>query len=519
MADRNIPPLTEIPQLNSADRTKFLRLFNASQPESGFLSGMKTRGIFLKSKLSFEKLSRIWDLSDTQERGALDSTDFIIAMYYIQACMTYSNFDLPLALPASLYRSAVGTDLTTTAPTLSPEAEHPYAFNKRFEAQGPTQPRERPLTIAAVPVLPPEAGPAHRTPQPPPIPTSPSDWIITPDQRRRYNEFFDTFDTAKSGSVHADVLAPFLRASDIDRDALAQIWDLVDRQEVGHLTQEQFAAFMHLAHANRAGKELPATLPLTLTAAYLRFESQATSAPLTSPLSQSPIPPAYDSLASEWQVAHHAGGAPPEPPRPSINAVLEEQASLLSGLEQRRMDLAVKITEACSELEAATRTLSTVQAKTRELRQEIGGATREATELKTQLDQLRQEMQQQRQMLDGGRRQPVHFPEADPPADVPRAEPPNEFDTPPDYRAAGGPLSGADDTANEKNPRANLRWLRDMFGRRNAAAVEPDVGMDDACEELMQLVVMGFSRADSLGALQRHNYGFQPALDSLLQAD
>jgi hypothetical protein len=62
--------------------------------------------VFVRSKLPVEKLSQIWcgvfllpqstsvhvslrrNLSDTQNRGSLDVSDFIVAMYLIQASMS-----------------------------------------------------------------------------------------------------------------------------------------------------------------------------------------------------------------------------------------------------------------------------------------------------------------------------------------------------------------------------------------------------------------------------------------------
>lgn len=54
----------------------------------------------LRSELTFRQLA------DTQDRGALDLTDFIIGMHLIQSCMANPSLHLPASLPPGLYEAA-----------------------------------------------------------------------------------------------------------------------------------------------------------------------------------------------------------------------------------------------------------------------------------------------------------------------------------------------------------------------------------------------------------------------------
>ena len=74
------PVSSSMPPIKVDDRSRFTRIFAGCGPINGLISGDKARDIFIKSKLSFEVLGQIWNLADTQSRGSLDLTDFIIGM-------------------------------------------------------------------------------------------------------------------------------------------------------------------------------------------------------------------------------------------------------------------------------------------------------------------------------------------------------------------------------------------------------------------------------------------------------
>jgi epidermal growth factor receptor substrate 15 len=48
------------------------------------------------------------NLADTQARGALDSTDFAIGMYFIKGVMSNKISFIPISLPPGLYHQAGG---------------------------------------------------------------------------------------------------------------------------------------------------------------------------------------------------------------------------------------------------------------------------------------------------------------------------------------------------------------------------------------------------------------------------
>ena len=60
-------------------------------------SGGACKKVFLKSKIDPSKLRGVWDLADIDRDGALDSSEFAVAMYLIE--MLQAGKDLPSTLP------------------------------------------------------------------------------------------------------------------------------------------------------------------------------------------------------------------------------------------------------------------------------------------------------------------------------------------------------------------------------------------------------------------------------------
>ncbi|KAG1224322.1 hypothetical protein G6F68_020138 [Rhizopus microsporus] len=72
-----------------------------------FFVGQAAKNVFVRSNLPPAKLQAIWDLANTRKSGALNQTEFIIAMHYIERTMKEAA-QLPPTLPASIYASASG---------------------------------------------------------------------------------------------------------------------------------------------------------------------------------------------------------------------------------------------------------------------------------------------------------------------------------------------------------------------------------------------------------------------------
>lgn len=289
------------PTITPSDRAQFTRVFVGAQPVSGLLTGPQAQGIFLKSQLPVDVLATVWNLADTQQRGALDLSDFIIGMTYIQALMrgSLTKDQLPAVLPQGLYEQASGgrpkpQSPMAAAPT-SPitrqmtgsGAASPGPMGRQSTGGGIMQPQLTGQSQAGA-----AAGfgsmgrgatgspaPPRQFSNPPPPssafggqsrPPVMAPWDVQPGEKTASDGFFDTLDPSRRGFIEGDVAVPFMLQSGLDESTLAQVWDLADIRKEGKLSKEEFAVAMHLINGRLAGREVPQTLPTSLVPPSLR---------------------------------------------------------------------------------------------------------------------------------------------------------------------------------------------------------------------------------------------------------
>lgn len=95
---------------------------------------------------------------------------------------------------------------------------------------------------------------------------------IDPENKKRFDVLFASFDTAAKGYVTGYEVGEFFRQSHIPEDTLAQIWDLADINPCGRLTKDEFAVALHLIRRQRVDRHasLPSTLPPSLVPPSMR---------------------------------------------------------------------------------------------------------------------------------------------------------------------------------------------------------------------------------------------------------
>lgn len=279
-------PPPGFPPLSPQDKIKFQNIFNRSGPTNGLLSGEKSRDIFLKSKLSNDQLLQIWNLADTQDRGALDVTDFTIAMYFIQGLMTQQVTFVPTTIPPGLYEQARGpssnapssitTHMSGNSGSLSPLGSSFGRLQPHYTGQ--SQPLASDHTgISSQPRAP--NLPARPSPAPPrPISAAQGNgndaWDVSPMEKAEADAIFNgQLDTQNVGYIEGDIAVPFMLKSTLPGEVLAQIWDLADINSDGRLTRDGFAIACHLIRKKLAGQPLPASLPPSLIPPSLRKQT------------------------------------------------------------------------------------------------------------------------------------------------------------------------------------------------------------------------------------------------------
>ncbi|KAJ7712718.1 hypothetical protein B0H16DRAFT_1479163 [Mycena metata] len=345
---RSPQPVSGLPPFTPQDKAKFQSMFLKSSPVDGLLSGEKAKEVFIKSKLPNETLGLIWyswfsdtNLADTQDRGRLDSTDFAIGMYLIQATMTGQLQSIPSALPPGFYQQVAGGAAGSIRCQATGGSFSPLASSfSQTQTRSNIQPQ---YTGASQHLLQPQAtGPWFaKPPVPPHLPARPSQsapgsspsaigtgafgapqlpWDVTPAEKASADRWFDSLDTQKRGFIQDDVAVPFMLESKLSGDDLAQIWDLADMNNDGRLTRDGFAIAWYLIQKKRNGVPIPSSLPQSLIPPSMR-----------GPASASPVSPAASAFAP----------APP-PPEPAKDGV-KRFREMLSHLQSLPNDYAAVI--------------------------------------------------------------------------------------------------------------------------------------------------------------------------------
>ncbi|OJJ47946.1 hypothetical protein ASPZODRAFT_166022 [Penicilliopsis zonata CBS 506.65] len=269
-----------VPPLNPDDVNKFSSLFDKSDIKNGLISGEIAKQIFERARLPNEILGRIWYLADTKQRGALDATEFIIAMHLLTAYKSGAMRGIPQILPPGLYdaatrrgnlRSSVGSRSGLDVPPVP-------AIPKQFT--GPTPQRTQ--------------SPISRQPFTSPLSAQSTGggdfWLITPQEKAQFDTIFATVDTAKAGMINGEQAVGFFMNAQLPEETLAQIWDLADIDADGQLTRDEFAVAMYLVRQQRTGKEpLPQAIPSALVPPSMRRQTLAQRA-VPAPAAAAPAP-------------------------------------------------------------------------------------------------------------------------------------------------------------------------------------------------------------------------------------
>ncbi|GES58684.1 UBA/TS-N domain protein [Aspergillus terreus] len=251
-----------VPPLNPEDVNKFVSLFEKSDvSRSGIISGEAAKQIFERARLPNEILGRIWNLADTKQRGALDATEFIIAMHLLTSYRLGSMRGIPQTLPPGLYDAAARRGSARSSIGSRPGLDVPPvpAIPKQFTGPQRTQ------------------SPINRAfGSPVSAQTTGGDWLITPQEKMHFDSIFSTVDTAQAGTISGDQAVAFFMNAQLPEETLAQIWDLADIDADGQLSKDEFAVAMYLVRLQRSGKDqLPQTLPPALIPPSMRRPGSA----------------------------------------------------------------------------------------------------------------------------------------------------------------------------------------------------------------------------------------------------
>ncbi|KAM3423944.1 hypothetical protein BST61_g1338 [Cercospora zeina] len=267
-----------VPPLDPAKVQQYSGLFERSGAQKGLIDGGTAKAIFERAGLPNETLGRIWMLADRQQRGALDQTEFIVAMHLLTSMKTRTMAALPATLPQGLYEAA--SRRGAPPPSRQGTGQAPIPRQLSGQPTGPAR-AQSPLARPAVFGTPPPIA-AQTTGQP---------WLITPADKAKFDEFFATLDPAGHGIITGEQAVSFFSNSGLSEESLAQIWDLSDIKSEGRLNKDEFAVAMYLIRQQRGPNpaQLPAFLPPALVPPSMRMQQQQTQS----------TAPAFDNAAQQ----------------------------------------------------------------------------------------------------------------------------------------------------------------------------------------------------------------------------
>lgn len=223
--------------------------------------GENAKQIFEKARLPNETLGRIWNLADTEQRGSLGVTEFIIAMHLLASFRTGAMKQVPTTLPAGLYEAAA-----RRGPAVPPgRPDTTASIPRQFSGQGP-QRTQSPLRSA------------YSTPTQS-VQSTGVAWAIGPQEKASYDNLFAKVDTTGRGFITGEQAVHFFSDSGLAEDVLAGIWDLADINSEGQLSRDEFAVAMYLIRQqrNKDRTALPSALPANLIPPGMRNQARSTS--------------------------------------------------------------------------------------------------------------------------------------------------------------------------------------------------------------------------------------------------
>lgn len=200
-------------------------------------------------------------MADREGKGSLDKTEFCIAMHLITCYKSRALAGFPNVLPPALFEAAARRPNTAARSPVAPAG--PSAIPRQFT--GPQARAQSPLARAAF------GAPPAMAPQ-----TTGPAWLITPQEKAKYDQFFSSIDTTNHGHLSGEQAVKFFSDSGLPEDTLASVWDLADINSEGQLNRDEFAVAMYLIRQQRSGAPLPAFLPPALIPPSMRNQSHPT---------------------------------------------------------------------------------------------------------------------------------------------------------------------------------------------------------------------------------------------------
>lgn len=263
--------------LTPEESRQFGQLFTQHDVEGiGILLGDSIRPLFERSGLSPKILGQIWQLADNENRGFLDSTGFAKALRMI------AHVQNGQPLSAKLF----------TIPSSLPDFDRPAASTMSGTAPAPRVVSQSSTAASSIPQPVGVADTGARARAPP----------LTTADKQRFGQLFDKTAQGRPMIDGPTAREVFMKAR-LPTEYLGKIWSLVDPDNRGSLTKNEFVLAMHIIQCSINGS-LP-TIPETLPPAWepwLEGSRIHRSGPLNQNSTGQAKPPPATPAPRQWQI-------------------------------------------------------------------------------------------------------------------------------------------------------------------------------------------------------------------------
>jgi len=241
---------TKAPPLTSDRINQYAALFEKSGAQSGILPSEQAKQIFERACLPNEIQYEVYNLVDTEQRGALVVTEFIIAMHFLVSYKSGALCALPSVLPADLYEAAFLGVPAWQISGVTPGAKPMFYDSMHFSSAS----SERAESTHSRPSY-------FVSPQTTQMVGQLKDWAISPMDKAKFDSIYNSLDKTNKGFIAGGEAVAFFSSSALPDDVLADIWDLADINSDGHQTQDEFAVAMYLIRQQRTQRNARDSMP------------------------------------------------------------------------------------------------------------------------------------------------------------------------------------------------------------------------------------------------------------------
>lgn len=224
-----------MPRLEDWEIKKYWEIFQGLSPVDNKLTGDRVSPILKNSRLSDDKLSKIWELSDIDNDGKLDFEEFCITMRLIYDLVNNKLASIPDELPNWL--------IPASKAHLIQANQAVNTGNNNFNGDSSFDDDDESLSDSF-------------------------DWYISPTDKASYEAIYNT-NSDNYGRVRFESLEGlYSTLQKVPRSDISSAWNLVNPKSFETIDKDQALVFLHILNQRQNGKRVPRGVPVSLRATF-----------------------------------------------------------------------------------------------------------------------------------------------------------------------------------------------------------------------------------------------------------